>query len=98
MQWKAPGPTKLRFLLDQSVSIVFYDLTIARIHGEDALDGDVRAFGLNKETRGIARKTALDVIQAGHGLPLPIKCGCVIRPVPERSCGSRSGGGALGCR
>jgi len=61
---------QLRPLLDQSVSIVFYDLTTVRIHGEGAVDGDVRAFGLNKETRGIARQFVLGVIQTAEGLPI----------------------------
>ena len=61
---------QLRPLLDQSVSIVFYDLTTVRIHGEGSVDGDVRAFGLNKETRGIARQFVLGVIQTAEGLPI----------------------------
>jgi hypothetical protein len=61
---------QLRPLLDQSLSIVFYDLTTVRIHGEGSVDGDVRAFGLNKETRGIARQFVLGVIQTAEGLPI----------------------------
>ena len=57
-------------LLDQSVSIVFYDLTTVRIHGEGTVADDVRAFGLNKETRGIARQFVLGVIQTAEGLPI----------------------------
>lgn len=61
---------QLRPLLDQSVSIVFYDLTTVRIHGEGSVAGDVRAFGLNKETGGIARQFVLGVIQTADGLPI----------------------------
>lgn len=61
---------QLRPLLDQAVSIVFYDLTTVRIHGEGSVDGDVRAFGLNKQTRGIARQFVLGVIQTAEGLPI----------------------------
>jgi len=61
---------QLRPLLDQSVSIVFYDLTTVRIHGEGTVADDVRAFGLNKETRGIARQFVLGVIQTAEGLPI----------------------------
>ncbi len=61
---------QLRPLLDQSLSIVFYDLTTVRIHGEGAVADDVRAFGLNKETRGIARQFVLGVIQTAEGLPI----------------------------
>ena len=61
---------QLRPLFDPSLSIVFYDLTTVRIHGEGAVAGDVRAFGLNKETRGIARQFVLGVIQTAEGLPI----------------------------
>lgn len=61
---------QLRPLLDPSVSIVFYDLTTVRIHGEGCVDDDLRAFGLNKETGGIARQFVLGVIQTADGLPI----------------------------
>lgn len=61
---------QLRPLLDQSVSIVFYDLTTVRIHGEGAVADDVRAFGLNKESGDIARQFVLGVIQTAQGLPI----------------------------
>jgi transposase len=41
-----------------------------RIHGEGQVDGDVRAFGMNKETGGIARQFVLGVVQSADGLPL----------------------------
>src|SRR3546814_17790292 len=47
---------QIRPLLDQQLSVVFYDLTTVRIHGEGAVADDVRAFGLNKEAGGIARQ------------------------------------------
>ena len=43
-------------MLDQQMSVVFYDLTTVRIHGEGHVADDVRAFGMNKETGGIARR------------------------------------------
>ncbi|MBN8726993.1 MAG: IS1634 family transposase [Xanthomonadales bacterium] len=61
---------QLRPLLDQSLSIVFYDLTTVRIHGEGTVGEDVRAFGLNKEIRGIARQFVLGVIQTAEGVPI----------------------------
>ena len=61
---------QLHPLLDQQLSVVFYDLTTVRIHGEAELPGDVRAFGLNKETGGIARQFVLGVVQSAEGLPL----------------------------
>ena len=50
--------------------MTFYDLTTVRIHGEARLEDDVRAFGMNKETGGIARQFVLRVVQTAEGLPL----------------------------
>lgn len=61
---------QLRPLLDSSVSVVFYDLTTVRIHGEGVVARDVRAFGLSKDTGGIARQFVLGVIQTAEGLPI----------------------------
>ncbi len=60
----------IRPLIDQELSVVFYDLTTVRIHGEAELEGDVRAFGMNKETGGIARQFVLGLVQTSDGLPL----------------------------
>src|SRR3546814_19280273 len=63
---------QIRPLLDQQLSVVFYDLTTVRIHGEGAVADDVRAFGLNKETGGIARQFVLGVVQSAEGIqPMP---------------------------
>ena len=61
---------QLRPMLDQQLSVVFYDLTTVRIHGDAQLPDDVRAFGMNKETNGIARQFVLGVVQSAEGLPL----------------------------
>jgi len=61
---------QLRPMLDQQLSVVFYDLTTVRIHGEGKLADDLRAFGMNKETGGIARQFVLGVVQSADGLPL----------------------------
>ena len=61
---------QLRPLLDDELSVVFYDLTTVRIHGEGAVDDDVRAYGLSKDTGGIARQFVLGVIQTAEGLPI----------------------------
>ncbi len=61
---------QLRPLPDQSLSVVFYDLTTVRIRGDGKVADDVRAFGLNKVTGGIARQFVLGVIQAAEGLPI----------------------------
>ena len=61
---------QLKPMLDQQLSVVFYDLTTIRIHGEGKVTHDVRAFGLNKQTGGIARQFVLGVVQSAEGLPL----------------------------
>lgn len=61
---------QIKPMLDQHLSVVFYDLTTVRIHGQGQVPNDVRAFGLNKETGGIARQFVLGVVQSADGLPL----------------------------
>jgi hypothetical protein len=61
---------QLRPMLDQQVSVVFYDLTTVRIHGHGDVPGDVRAYGMSKDTGGIARQFVLGVVQSADGLPL----------------------------
>ncbi len=61
---------QLRPLVDRDLAVVFYDLTTVRIHGEGEVAGDLRAFGMNKETGGIARQFVLGVVQTAEGLPL----------------------------
>jgi len=57
-------------MLDQQLSVVFYDLTTVRIHGEAEVTNDLRRYGMNKETGGIARQFVLGVVQSAEGLPL----------------------------
>jgi hypothetical protein len=59
----------LRPLVDQDLSLVFYDLTTIRAAGLSELDGDVRRFGLAKEGL-IARQFMLGVVQTAEGLPV----------------------------
>lgn len=59
----------LRPLIDQDLSVVFYDLTTIRAAGLSEADGDVRQFGLAKEGL-IARQFLLGVVQTGDGLPI----------------------------
>ena len=61
---------QLRPLLDDALSVVFYDLTTIRISGCGAVVEDVRAYGLSKDTGGIARQFVLGVIQTAQGLPI----------------------------
>lgn len=60
---------QLRPLLDQSLSVVFYDLTTVRVHSDLEIEDDVRAYGRSKEG-GIARQFVLGVVQSADGLPL----------------------------
>ena len=59
----------LRPLIDQELSIVFYDLTTLRTEGATEMPGEVRHFGLAKEG-GIARQVMLGVVQTAEGLPI----------------------------
>ncbi len=59
----------LRPLIDQELSIVFYDLTTIRTEGGTEQAGEVRQFGLAKEG-GIARQVMLGVVQTADGLPI----------------------------
>jgi len=61
---------QIRPLVDRDLAVVFYDLTTVRIHGEGAVEDDIRAFGMNKEVGGIARQFVLGVVQTADGLPL----------------------------
>ncbi|WP_421622142.1 IS1634 family transposase [Alkalilimnicola ehrlichii] len=61
---------QLRPLLDQELSVIFYDLTTVRIHGTATVDDDLRRHGLSKDTGGIGRQFALGVVQTTEGLPI----------------------------
>ena len=56
-------------LIDQELSIVFYDLTTIRTEGETEMDDEVRKYGLSKEG-GIRRQVMLGVVQTADGLPI----------------------------
>ena len=59
----------LRPLIDQRLSVVFYDLTTLRAEGLFEQAGDLRRFGLSKEG-GVARQCLLSVVQTADGLPI----------------------------
>ena len=59
----------LRPLIDQDLSVVFYDLTTIRAEGHSQQDGDVRHFGMSKEGV-IARQFMLGVVQTADGMPI----------------------------
>ena len=56
-------------LVDQDMSLVFYDLTTIRAAGLSVQDGDVRRYGMAKEGL-IARQFMLGVVQTAEGLPI----------------------------
>lgn len=59
----------LRPLIDQDLSLVFYDLTTIRAAGLSELEGDLRKYGMSKEGL-IARQFMLGVVQTADGLPI----------------------------
>jgi transposase len=59
----------MRPLIDQDLSVVFYDLTTVTVHGEAVLDDDVRHYGLSKDG-GVARQFVLSLVQTAQGLPI----------------------------
>jgi hypothetical protein len=59
----------LRPLIDQELSVVFYDMTTIRTEGHSVEADDVRQFGMAKEGL-IARQVMLGVVQTGDGLPI----------------------------
>ena len=56
-------------MIDQDLSVVFYDLTTIRAEGLSTEANDVRAFGMAKEGL-IARQFMLGVVQTAEGLPI----------------------------
>jgi hypothetical protein len=56
-------------LIDQDLSVVFYDLTTIRAEGLSESPQDLRQFGMSKEGV-IARQFLLGVVQTAAGLPL----------------------------
>ncbi|MCG5528853.1 MULTISPECIES: IS1634 family transposase [Halorhodospira] len=61
---------RLKPLIDQELSIVFYDLTSIHSYGESELEDDLRRFGRSKDKNGVARQCVLGLIQTAEGLPL----------------------------
>lgn len=59
----------LRPLVDQDLSVAFYDMTTIRAEGLATMPGDVRKFGMAKEGL-IARQFMLGVVQTAEGLPI----------------------------
>jgi transposase len=59
----------LRPLIDDELSVVYYDLTTIRSEGLSVQDGDVRHFGMSKEGM-VARQCLLGVVQTADGMPI----------------------------
>lgn len=67
--------TLMRPLIDQDLSVVFYDLTTVGVTGHTELDDDVRAYGLAKSGL-IERQFMLSLVQTAEGLPIAHEVHC----------------------
>ena len=61
--------TLMRPLIDQDLSVVFYDLTTVSVSGHSDLEEDVRAYGRAKSGL-IERQFMLSLVQTAEGLPI----------------------------
>ena len=61
--------TLMRPLIDQDLSVVFYDLTTVAVTGQTHLEDDVRAYGMAKSGL-IERQFMLSLVQTAEGLPI----------------------------
>lgn len=59
----------LRPMIDQELSVVFYDMTTIRAAGLSQQEGDLRQYGMSKEGL-VKRQFMLGVVQTADGLPL----------------------------
>jgi len=59
----------LRPLVDQELSVVFYDMTTIRTEGLTEQDDELRQYGRSKDG-GIRRQVMLGMVQTAEGLPL----------------------------
>ena len=59
----------LRPLIDEDLSVVFFDLATNLAEGLSEQDGDVRQFGMSKQGL-IARQFMLGVVQTADGMPI----------------------------
>ena len=61
--------TLMRPLIDQDLSVVFYDLTTVGVTGQTDLEEDVRAYGRAKSGL-VERQFMLSLVQTAQGLPI----------------------------
>ena len=59
----------MRPLIDQDLSVVFYDLTTVAVTGGAVLEDDVRAYGMAKSGL-VERQFMLSLVQTAEGLPI----------------------------
>ena len=59
----------MRPLIDEDLSVVFYDLTTVEVAGEAVVADDVRAYGMSK-SGAVARQFMLSLVQTAEGLPI----------------------------
>ena len=59
----------MRPLIDQDLSVVFYDLTTVSVAGQSDLEDDVRAYGRAKSGL-VERQFMLSLVQTAEGLPV----------------------------
>ncbi len=59
----------VRPLVSDDLSVVFYDMTTVRAEGLSQQEGDIRQFGMSKESI-IARQFMLGLVQTAEGVPL----------------------------
>lgn len=61
--------TLMRPLIDEDLSVVFYDLTTVEVAGEAVVADDVRVYGQSKSGL-VARQFMLSLVQTAEGLPI----------------------------
>jgi hypothetical protein len=61
--------TLMRPLIDEDLSVVFYDLTTIEVAGDAVVTDDVRAYGMSKSGL-VARQFMLSLVQTAEGLPI----------------------------
>jgi transposase len=61
--------TLMRPLIDQALSVVFYDRTTVAVTGQTDLEDDVRAYGMAKSGL-VERQFMLSLVQTAEGLPI----------------------------
>ena len=61
--------TLMRPLIDEDLSVVFYDLTTVEVAGQTVVTDDVRAYGRAKSGL-VARQFMLSLVQTAEGLPV----------------------------